>query len=245
MRVAGVLRALGPIDLRSVQRDPMLRWMVLMPLLFAAGVRYGEPPCAAWLAERFGVALAPYHPLIASSMASISPMLYGAVIGFLLLDQKDDRTLTALQVTPMTTADYLLYRLSVPILLSVPMTLVVLAISGVATIGLFEQLLVAVTVAPWAPLWAVFLAAFARNKVQGFALMKGAGVIGWPPLIAYFIDSDWQWAFGVSPSYWPAKLYWVLEADDPGAWWIFAVAIVYAAVLLRWMLRRFDRVVHE
>jgi fluoroquinolone transport system permease protein len=34
----------------------------------------------------------------------MTPMLAGIVVGFLLLDQRDDQTLTALQVTPRHTA---------------------------------------------------------------------------------------------------------------------------------------------
>ena len=28
------------------------------------------------------------------------------------------------------------------------------------------------------------------------------------------VQSDWQWAFGLCPTYWPAKLYWELADDD-------------------------------
>ena len=175
----------------------------------------------------------------------ITPMMYGTVIGFLLLDQKDDRTLTALQVTPLTTAGYLLYRLGMPSLLSVVMTVLVLQASGLATIDLARQLWVAVSGAPLAPAFALFLAAFARNKVQGFALMKAAGALNWPPLIAWFVHSRWQWAFGLCPTYWPVKLYWELDAGGSNAWWIFLVGIAFQGRLIFWLLRRFDRETHR
>ena len=52
---AGALRALrglGPIDLKSVRRDSLLGWMLLIPLLIGLLYRYGVPPTGAWL-ERF------------------------------------------------------------------------------------------------------------------------------------------------------------------------------------------------
>lgn len=240
-----MLRALGPIDLKSVQRDSLLRWMLFMPVFIALIVRFGTPPVGAWLDRRFGIPIEPYYPLLASFLGMVTPMLYGTVIGFLLLDQKDDRTLTALQVTPLTARGYLAYRLGVPLALSVVMTPAVFALSGVATIPLGEQFVVALAAAPLAPAFAIFLAAFARNKVQGFALMKAAGVINWPPIIAWFVRSDWQWAFGLCPTYWQAKLYWELAAGGPHAWWVFVLGIGYVLLVTGWMLRRYERVMHR
>lgn len=42
-------------------------------------------------------------------------MVFGVVTGFLLLDERDDRTLTALQVTPLPLRAYIFYRVTVPI----------------------------------------------------------------------------------------------------------------------------------
>ena len=245
MRAGGALRALGPIDAKSVRRDPMMRWLFLMPVLVGLLFRFGVPPVAAWMTERFGIALSAYSALLGSFLALVTPNVYGAVIGFLLLDQKDDRTLTALQVTPLTTGGYLFYRMGAPLVLSVLMTLVVFALSGIVTIGLGGQVLVALAAAPLAPAFAVFLSAFARNKVQGFALMKAAGVINWPPVIAFFVHSDWQWAFGLCPTYWAAKLYWELDDGRSDAWWVFLVGVLYLGLLTAWMLRRFDREMHR
>ena len=245
MRALGVLRALGPIDLKNVGRDSLMRWMAALPLVLALAFRWGLPPVERWAVERFGVSLDPYQALIASFLVMATPIMYGAVIGFLLLDQKDDRTLTALQVTPLTTAGYLVYRMAIPMALSVVITPVVLQLAGLATLSLPRQLLAAVGAAPLGPGYAVFVAAFARNKVQGFALVKGAGVLNWPPVIAYFVHSDWQWAFGLCPTYWPVKLYWEIDAGGSLVWPVFLAGMLYFGLLIAWMLRRFDREIHR
>lgn len=212
----------------------------MMPLLIALLIRWGTPVAADWL-EDFGIDLSAYNVLIASCLVLIAPMLYGVVVGFLLLDQKDDQTLTALRVTPLTAGGYLAYRITIPLILSVVITPVMLALSGLSEIGLGKQLLAGVAAAPFAPAFALFLAAFARNKVQGFALMKAAGVINWPPIIAWFVTSKWQLAFGLCPTYWPVKFYWALAAGTPGAWKHFVMGIVYMSLLVSLLLRRFDR----
>ena len=42
--------------------------------------------------------------------------MVGTVVGFLLLDQRDDQTMTALLVTPLSLGDYLRYRMTLPML---------------------------------------------------------------------------------------------------------------------------------
>ncbi len=243
MRAMAVLRALGPIDAANVRRDPLLRWMLVLPLGFALLFRWVASLADPWLADRFGVEIEAYYPLLASSVVAIAPMVYGTVVGFLLLDQKDDGTLTALRVTPLTPRGYLTYRIAIPMLLGIVITPLVLALSGFSRLGLGEQLLAGLAVAPFAPAFALFLAAFARNKVQGFALMKAAGIVNWPPVIAWFVTSSWQLAFGLCPTYWPIKFYWELEAGGPDAWVYLAVGTAYVALLILLMQRRFERVV--
>ena len=171
-----VIRALGLIDVKSVVRDSMLRWLVGVPIVFALAFRWGVPALRVWLGERYGFDLGPYYPLLTSFLVMMVPTLLGSVVGFLLLDQRDDRTLTALQVTPLTVAGYLAYRTAVPMLVSVPVMMASVAIADLVSIGAGPMLAAAVQAAPAAPLYALFVAAFATNKVQGFALMKGVGV---------------------------------------------------------------------
>lgn len=240
-----MLRALGPIDARNLGRDPLLRWMLVLPVLFALLFRVVAGLAADWLA-RHGIVLEAYHPMIASFVVLIAPMLCGVVVGFLLLDQKDDGTLQALRVTPLTPGAWLAYRIGGPMILSILLTPVMLAVSGFSTVGLGDQLLAGAVAAPLAPAFALFMPAFAANKVQGFALMKAAGVVNWPPILAWFVAGPWQLAFGVVPTYWPARLYWSLEggawAVGPGTLVIQAlVGVAYPALLIVLFHRRFIR----
>ena len=85
-----------------------------------------------------------------------------------------------------------------------------IAIADLVEMGFLPALVAAVQAALTAPLYALFVGTFAANKVQGFALLKGVGVLTWPPVLAWFVTSDWQLAFGLDPLYWPLKL--VLDA---------------------------------
>jgi fluoroquinolone transport system permease protein len=246
--IAGAMRtvrALGPIDAKSVLRDRMLRWLLVFPLLIGVVVRWGVPALTARVQTRYGLDLTPYLPLVMSFVLLTVPTITGVVVGFLLLDERDDRTLTALQVTPLTLGGYLAYRISLPTVLSVVMTMLVMPLAGLVEMDVGPLVAVAVAAAPQAPLYAVFLAACAANKVQGFALLKAAGVLAWPPMFAYFIAPPRQWAFGVVPQYWPVKLFWMLDAGEPHAWLFLAAGLGYQAGLIALLIRRLNVVLHR
>ncbi len=51
--------------------------------------------------------------------------------------------------------------------------------------------------------------------------MTAVGVVIWPPLAALFVAMPWQLLFGVSPVYWPGRVYWsALEGDAFWALWV-------------------------
>ncbi len=172
---------------------------------------------------------------------AVVPMTLGILLAsvLLLVDQRDDHTLSALRVTPLTLQSYLAYRVVVPVILSVVMTFVAVRVAGLIEVEVAALALVSICAALLAPLYAVFLAAFAKNKVQAFALVKGSGALIWATLFAYFVASRWQLAFAIVPHYWAAKLLWVLYSGEPYAWIYASVGVVYQMALLALLMQRF------
>ncbi len=242
MTFLSAIRALGPVDVKGIWRDPMLRWLALLPLALALVVRWFVPPLLGQLSRWIAVDLDPATvPIVSYVMLMIAPIITGNVIGFLLLDHRDEGTLAALEVTPLGLGGYLAYRLSVPMAVAFAATLLMFPVAGVGVRPL-PAIVAALVAAPMAPLSALVLGAFARNKVQGFALMKAAGAVLWPPLFAFFVPLPWQLAFGVSPVYWPARVYWSALAGD-ALWPLWAVpGLAWQALLIWLLLRRYRRV---
>jgi len=242
MTIVDVVNALGPIDAKSVRRDPLLRWLVFYPLLIAAILRWGVPILRNHLILHYQFDLEPYYSLLMSFVLLMTPMLAGMVVGFLLLDQRDDQTLMALQVTPLTLGGYFVYRVAVPTMLSFVVTLLVLPVTGLLRLGPFGVMATAFSACLLAPLYALLLGAFAANKVQGFALAKAAGVLLVPPLVAYFVEPPLQLMFGIDPLYWPAKFLWAIHSRDGAAWIYMVAGALFQWTLLRLLMRRMIRI---
>jgi len=135
-------------------------------------------------------------------------------------------------IRPNTT--YLAYRLSAV------MTLVALGVAGVSGIGFVGLVVCTLLATPLAAVTTLALAAFAENKVQGFALQKAASLFLLPPIAAFFLPPAWQVLFWPLPTYWPTKLYWALQAGEAYWWAYFVGGAVYQAVLVWALLRRFQ-----
>lgn len=239
------------MDAKSIGRDALLRWVILLPILIALMARWVLPALLKEVEAIVAFDLLPYYrPLMAYVLLLLVPNLVGFVTGFLLLDQRDDRTLYALQVTPLSLNGYLVYRLAMPVLLSFLLSLIVLPLSGLVPLRWPLLLIAAISAAPMAPIFALTLAAISQNKVQGFALMKMSGIVLLPPLAAYFIESNWHLLLGLVPTYWPAKTLWTAQAwvngGSPGLLpFYFLAGLAYQILFLLLLGRRFNKIMHR
>jgi fluoroquinolone transport system permease protein len=224
----------------------MLRWLLVLVPLFALAVRFAVPGLTAWLAAELGFDLVPYYALITSFVGMMAAGLAGTVIGFLLLDQRDDETLPALLVTPMSLGDYLAYRLAAPVLVAMPLAVLAYAIAALIPVSAAQVVACALTAAPLAVLYALFIGSMAANKVQGLALVKGVGILQVPALIAWFVPWPWHELAGIVPHYWPLKVFWEFDAGRPFSGCVHAaVGIAYQSAWAAFFARRLARVTHR
>jgi fluoroquinolone transport system permease protein len=246
VRTIQVIRALGPVDARSVTRDSMLRWVVILAPVLALQYRFLVPAVTDWLARSFELDLVPYYGLLMSFVGIIFPGFLGTVIGFLLLDQRDDETLPALLVTPMSLGDHLGYRLALPSALGLAFTLLMYPVAGFTTFTFPQILASSLCAAPLTTLYALFLGTFAANKVQGFALAKAVGVLFIPAVMAHFVGPFWKFPCALAPHYWPLKVYWLFDAGvDTQAWLFTLIGLAYQSLLLWLLARRFAHAVRR
>lgn len=241
MKTTTIFKTLGPIDAKNVQRDSLLLWIPVLPIIMAMFLRIAIPWVAELLQTQAAFDLVPYYPLIMSFYIIMAPAISGMVIGFLLLDERDDQILKALMVTPMPLNGYLFYRLSVPIVLGAVMTIIGYPLIQLMPMRLGDLLVVSFLAGFVAPMMALFLAIFADNKVAGFAMVKVANGIGILPIVAYFMPAPWHWLAGLVPMFWPMKMVWLM-ADGVAYGWAAVVGLVVNVAAVGLMVRRFRAV---
>ncbi len=242
-----MIATLAKNDFQNIRRDSFMLFMFLVPWAILAFLRLGVPALDTALVARFPTfKLRDYDALILSFYVLLQlALLVGVLGGFLILDERDDGTLTALKVTPLSHTGYVTYRVLFSVIVSMVFLMIIIPLTGMFIPNKLPQLLlVAFAASLLAPTMLFFLPAFARNKVEGLALMKGFGILLVGPIAAWFITSNWHWAFAILPTFWTSKAFWAIyENGNVGLYAL--VSIAYHLVWIGLLYKRFQRKIYE
>lgn len=188
-------------DALSVSRDPMLLFAALLSVV---------PPVALAIARdaldeaaaAFGI---PEVSLYLAPIALCLPaFLIGWVGGFLFLEDRDEGTLAAIDVTPPGVSGFVACRTAATALIAAAVTIFGARLV-VPHAGAGMMALLAVLVALQAMAAAFVLPALAGNKVEGLALTKLTNMLSLAPLLAA-IPSPLRYLGGVLPTFWIGEL---------------------------------------
>lgn len=228
-------------DAKRIVRDRFLLLIVTYLPLMALAFRWLIP----WVAERVHdrIDVTPYYPVLCVILVLILPYCMGLVLGLQLLEEKDERSLVAVAVTPFSIDRYFWFRVWTYAVIGAAMLVVSHEAMGVVRISLVRLSVIAASSTISTGASAVVVAVLAKNQVQGFAVLKGAGVPFIVPALSFFVPRPWDVLFGVIPLYWPIKAYYVAVEGGSGTlfWAAIAGAIITQLVALVTLYRLFKR----
>ncbi len=189
-------------DAINISRDPMLLFAIVLSALPSLALWLGRDGIDEAAATAFGIQ--GFARYLVPVVLLVPAMLIGWVTGFLLLEDRDDGPLLALDVTPVGKSGFFAYRVTVTALVTAAVTLAAVRLV-LPDSGWGLTLLLSALVASNAVLVAAVLPAVARNKVEGLALTKLINIASAVPLLA-IIPSPWRYLGGIVPSYWFGEL---------------------------------------
>lgn len=184
-------------------RDPMLFFMLGYPLIIGLVGRYG----LRYIEHASGISLLPYTDIVLVVLTLMTPHIFGALLGFSILDDRDDHIFESVQVTPLSVAGFLAFRVSIVMVLSLISTSFVIRFVEIGNLGWWEIVTVSFLSSLAAPATGLLINALATNKVEGFVAMKGViGILIVFPVVSSFFTDAKEFFFALSPSFWPAKV---------------------------------------
>lgn len=185
-------------DMRNIIRDRMLLYSAfLFPVVLIIICRLILP----WISENI-YDLTGFYTILFMMFSIFFPMIFGFIIAFLIMDERDENLLTVLRVMPISRSTYLIYRMVLIISLCFVFVFTFPALSGLIDISLLEYLPIAVLFSIFAPILALIVNNLANNKIQAFAIFKMLGSVFFLPLFALFIAEDWKYILGIIPNFW-------------------------------------------
>ncbi|MBV1860217.1 MAG: hypothetical protein KUG77_17520 [Nannocystaceae bacterium] len=243
-----ILAVLLRNDVRLITRDKMLATMTAVVLVMGVAMRYALPALDSSLAEagvmqsassslRLSDVFPAFVVFVALWQGANIP---GVVFGFILLGEKEDNTLEAMSVTPLSLRRYAGYRIGVSAAAAFVIIIYLAMSMGIAQLPLVQLVPFAAAASLAAPLSVLAYATFADNKIQGLAYTKFGGMAGLLILVGYFVPAPWQWLLGVFPPFLVVKGYWMALEGNPAAVWPLLAGVFLQLALIRLLLRRFN-----
>ena len=253
MQTSRLIQIFSRNDAKLIGRDRFLVSMFAFIIVIVLALRYGLPWLNTYLidagvmpGERVTQSLAEFYPLIVAFFALFQgTLISGTIFGFTLLDEKDDDTIKAMLVTPISLKNYALYRFGIPVLLAFLIVLLMIWGIGQAPVPVFPAICLAIGASLNAAIVALFYGIVAENKVQGFAMSKFVSTVGLTILFGWFVAPPWQWLFSIYPPFLVCKAYWMVLEGNP-SWWVALIAGILGQMgLIYWMAKRFNKVAYR
>lgn len=203
----GLISAFGQF-LKNIWGDYMLVVCLFAPILMGSAFKFGLPQVERLLVQivHIQVSLEPYYVLFDLLLTYMTPLMLCFAGVMVMLEELDNGTAKYLMVTPIGKFGYIFSRIGmitgISILYNIIVTqvfsLVIFKMSHIALLA-FLNSIIAIDVA-------MLVISFAKNKVEGMALIKLSGfmIVGF--IAVYFDQSPYLAIFGVLPSYWVGKI---------------------------------------
>lgn len=186
-------------ELKNILRDKMYLFFMVYPVIIGVVAYYLIP----YLKAEVGLLIANIVALVFVLMTSF---MFGAITGFTLLDDQDDNVLFSLKITPIKVSHYIGIKLLFSYVLGFLATFLLVYITKLFESSIWNMMGISLLAALQAPMLALFINAFASNKVEGFVFMKATGIIVMIPIASLFLTNWTELFLGIIPGFWAARL---------------------------------------
>lgn len=186
-------------ELRNIIRDKMYLFFMVYPVILITIALWLIP----YLANEVDVFASQIVTLVFVLMTSF---IYGAVTGFTLLDDQDDKVFFSLRITPIKVSYYIVIKLLISYIFGFIATMAILLTTNFIDGTFLMYILIASLASLQAPFIALIVNTFASNKIEGFVVMKASGLILLLPIASLFINNWTEFLLGIVPGFWVARI---------------------------------------
>lgn len=227
-------------DLRQIFRDKTLTVFLFAPLILIVFVRLFVP----YITEQYPI-IQEYHPMIMMFAGIQTAIMFGFIISFIILDEKDENVLQVIRVLPISPFYFILYRLLFATTFSTFGAFLMINLSGIAYPGLTNSILLSIQYGLTAPFITLIIATFAKNKVEGMAFFKGVDLILLLPMLSFFVVGNIKYVFSIIPAFWTYNLFNASISDGNTTFFFIIGLTIYSFVIsvlfMQFKKRIFDR----
>jgi len=230
-------------DFKNIIRDKFLVYAAIaMPLMVIVISRI----ILHWIAPTLKdtVPLAGNYSMIFMLFVTMIPLVYGFIVAFLILDERDEHLLTVLRVMPISRNSYLIYRMLFLSIFSFIVMLLFPPLSGLlenTQFSYIQYIPIALLFTLLTPFSALMVSSFATNKVQAFAIFKISGTVFLIPLFIFLITDNLKYIFAPIPNFWAFITLKELITTGTNDYLHLGIGFVYTIVLIAVLFYIFNK----
>jgi len=193
---------------RQIAKDGMLWGIGLAPLLLGVMIRFGVPYVETVLSGYFHRSiLVPYYQLFDLVLFLMTAYMFCFASAMVMLAERDENIAQYMAITPLGRKGYVFSRLCVPVLLSLPASIVLMLCFSLTIWPMRHLLEAAIFMGLLSTVVALLVVSFSRNRVEGVAVGKLSGLLILGLVVPYFIESGLQYMVFFMPSFWIASYF--------------------------------------
>lgn len=193
---------------KQIWADAMLAALLFAPLIMGLVFRFGVPALEGFICAKTGKAavLVPYYPVFDLLLAAMTPVMFSAAGALVILDEADSGISRAYITSPVGISGYLLSRVGVPTVLAMIYCVLVTAVFKLSDLSFTRILLLSLCCGALGVTVALMIPSLAKNRVEGMAISKLAGLIMLGLPAALLLPAPLKYAAGILPSFWMTEL---------------------------------------
>ncbi|NCA67262.1 MAG: hypothetical protein EOM87_04265 [Clostridia bacterium] len=252
-------------ELKNIIKDRMNMFMMAYPflMLFITGFVVPEVLTRA----NADIITSSYINIVLLLMnITIGAMMGGFLLGFSLIENKDEKTFNTIAVTPASIKGYVAFKSLYSTCISLCGNLIIFfglmliagdkvtVFDGARAVPIFNNIkpyhiiVVAITNSLLTPALAMVMASFAKNKVEGFVFAKSGGILILLPILMMlnFFNGATQYILAPLPHFWSAKSIYNLASMNTNAanlnfWFYNIIGVIYTIAITVWAYIGFNR----
>lgn len=220
-------------ELKNLFKDKMNMFMIFYPFLMLFITGFLAPK----IVSQSNDPLSSMYILIIMFMFSlvIGCFVGGILLGFSLLDNKDEKTFNSISVTPASIKGYVLFKsvyctvfsflsnlimlFGLKIFAREAYTVEILNMNIIDNISVPQVFIFSLVNSLITPAIALAIAAIAKNKVEGFVFVKAGGMLLMLPILLMLdaFKGLGQYFLGILPNFWSVKAIFNIAINDTSA----------------------------
>jgi fluoroquinolone transport system permease protein len=214
-------------DLRQIFRDKTLTVFLFAPIILIVFVKFFVP----YITVQYPI-VENYHSYIMMFAGIQTAIMFGFIISFIILDEKDENVLQVIRVLPISPFYFILYRLFFATAFSTFGAFLMINFSGIAYPGLLNSFLLSIQYGLTAPFITLIVTTYAKNKIEGMAFFKGVDLILLLPILSFFLGGNIKYIFFIIPAYWTYNLFDASLSNGNTILFFFIGLAIYSIVII-------------